>query len=152
MKKEAGFTLIELMIVVAIIGVLASIAIPKFANMVTRSKEAAVRGQLGTVRSAVSIFYSDNDGQFPMHIGVDLTTNSKYLQSLPTISIPGVTEQGNPGHNPSNTDFTNAGHNYRYDWTYFGIMTPWNYDGGSNGEVEVQCTHNDSQGVLWSTY
>jgi prepilin-type N-terminal cleavage/methylation domain-containing protein len=66
MKKVAkGFTLIELMIVVAIIGILAAIAIPKFADLVTKSKEASIKGSLGTIRSAVSIYYSDQEGVYP---------------------------------------------------------------------------------------
>ncbi|HND63455.1 MAG TPA: prepilin-type N-terminal cleavage/methylation domain-containing protein, partial [Elusimicrobiota bacterium] len=57
-----GFTLIELMLVVAIIGLLAAIAIPKFANLVVKAKEASVRGKIGSVRSAMSIYYADNEG------------------------------------------------------------------------------------------
>ena len=64
-KSVKGFTLIELMIVVAIIGILAAIAIPKFADLVTKSKESAVKGSLGSVRSAISIYYSDTEGVFP---------------------------------------------------------------------------------------
>ncbi|MBK7546276.1 MAG: prepilin-type N-terminal cleavage/methylation domain-containing protein [Elusimicrobia bacterium] len=60
-----GFTLIELMLVVAIIGLLASIAIPKFGKLIIRSKEAAVKGKLGSLRSAISIYYAENEGEFP---------------------------------------------------------------------------------------
>src|ERR1051325_10424130 len=89
-KSVKGFTLIELMIVVAIIGILAAIAIPKFADLVTKSKESAVKGSLGSVRSAVSIYYSDTEGVFPStgSLSVALTTGSKYLKSLPFIGIP----------------------------------------------------------------
>ena len=51
-KANKGFTLIELMIVVAIIGILAAIAIPKFADLIRKSNEGATKGNLGATRSA----------------------------------------------------------------------------------------------------
>ena len=45
-KNQKGFTLVELMIVVAIIGVLAAVAIPKFADMLEKSREGATKGNL----------------------------------------------------------------------------------------------------------
>jgi len=53
-KMNKGFTLIELMIVVAIIGILAAIAIPQFANLVAKSQEGRTKANLGTIRSALS--------------------------------------------------------------------------------------------------
>ena len=80
MKKEKGFTLIELMIVVAIIGILAAIAIPRFAQMLEKSREGATKGNLGSLRSAVSIYYSEREGTFPN----DLTTSfTSYLYPIP---------------------------------------------------------------------
>ena len=64
-RGEKGFTLIELMIVVAIIGILAAIAIPKFAQMLEKSREGATKGNLGAIRSAVSIYYGDKEGVWP---------------------------------------------------------------------------------------
>jgi prepilin-type N-terminal cleavage/methylation domain-containing protein len=63
--SSRGFTLIELMIVSAILAILAMIALPKFANLIDRSREASMKGALGSLRSALSIYYADNDGVYP---------------------------------------------------------------------------------------
>src|SRR5579859_8016033 len=82
-----GFTLIELMIVVAIIGILAAIAIPKFAQLVTKSKEGATKGSVGSIRSALSIYYGDMEGLYPVS-SYALTINGKYLANIPFAKVP----------------------------------------------------------------
>ncbi len=65
LRSKKGFTLVELMIVVAIIGILAGIAIPRYMNFIRRSREGATKGNLGAVRSALNIYYSDTEGLYP---------------------------------------------------------------------------------------
>ncbi len=59
-SNEAGFTLIELVIVIVILGILASVAIPKYEDMREQARTATLKGQLGSIRSAVSIQYGRN--------------------------------------------------------------------------------------------
>jgi general secretion pathway protein G len=59
-----GFTLVELLIVIIIIAVLAAIAIPKFANSGTRSKESALRADLKLYRNAIELYKNDT-GVYP---------------------------------------------------------------------------------------
>lgn len=86
-QTQKGFTLIELMIVVAIIGILAAVAIPKFAQMIERAKEGATKSNLGAIRSAVSIYYGKNEGAYPASIASTAafigTADSNYMQELP---------------------------------------------------------------------
>jgi len=62
--NRKGFTLIELMIVVVIIGILAAIAIPNFISMQDRAKEAKTKGAAHTVQLAAEDFAVRNDGVY----------------------------------------------------------------------------------------
>ena len=58
MKREKGFTLIELVMVIVILGILAAVAMPKYVNMQDEAKSAAAKGVIGTIRSAIAIQYA----------------------------------------------------------------------------------------------
>ncbi len=62
--KQKGFTLIELMIVVAIIGILAAIAIPQYNKYVARTQVAEAFALLGPVKQALTLYHQEN-GAFP---------------------------------------------------------------------------------------
>src|ERR1035438_10431281 len=98
LKTKQGFTLIELMIVVAIIGILAAIAIPQFANLVSKSQEGRTKANLGTIRSALSIYYGDTEGWYPTGPGALglLSASARYLNKIPNADLPATTNSA--GH------------------------------------------------------
>ena len=133
-ELRRGFTLIELMIVVAIIGILAAIAIPKFADLINKSKEGSTKGSLSAVRGAIRIYYGDNEGWYPTDTLDCLTANSKYLSEIPLAKLPGT------GHADSSAvkgnALTDAG-----GWAYANNpgSIPW-------GQFLVNCSHEDIKG------
>jgi type IV pilus assembly protein PilE len=82
MKKSSGFTLIELMIVVAIIGILAAIAIPQYTDYITRSQLVEGNTGLSDFRVRMEQYYQDNrkyDGAGLGTCGAAAPTSAQYF-------------------------------------------------------------------------
>ena len=103
---SSGFTLIELMIVVAIIGILAAVAIPKFAEMMRKSKEASTKGAAKNMRSALGVYIADNEGVPP---GALSDFAPKYIESIPTAKLG--------AHHPDSDRILSAVGSNRSDFT-----------------------------------
>ncbi|NQV14289.1 prepilin-type N-terminal cleavage/methylation domain-containing protein [bacterium] len=64
MRKNSGFSLVELMIVIVIIGVLAAVAVPIYNNNVTKAKMSEADAALGSIRTQLRVYYGEN-GDYP---------------------------------------------------------------------------------------
>ncbi|WP_039914823.1 pilin [Cellvibrio mixtus] len=98
MKKSIykGFTLIELMIVVAIIGILAAVALPAYQDYTARSKISEVNLQIGACKNVVSEFMQSNQ-KFPANAGeagCDATIATKYMTAGITVTGAGIVTSG----------------------------------------------------------
>lgn len=65
MKKASGFTLVEILIVVVILGILAAIVIPQFTNASTQAKESRLTSDLQSMRSQIELFKIQHNDDLP---------------------------------------------------------------------------------------
>jgi type IV pilus assembly protein PilA len=169
-KYQKGFTLVELMIVVAIIGILAAVAIPKFAQMLEKSREGATKGNIGALKSAVSNYYADQQGNYPQtHLdtmtwsagpsGALITYPAfipQYMDVIPAVKVTaqntvnGVYATGGPGVGSSAATVTTG------IWSSPAFVATstgqgWKYD-NTAGEMWVNSKLIDMSGNSYTIY
>jgi general secretion pathway protein G len=99
MKTQSGFTLVEILIVVVILGILAAIVIPQFTDASTEAKTSSLCSDLQTVRSQIELYKIQHNDDLPSDAAVGLvlamteqtdidgaagTDYGPYLQKIPT--------------------------------------------------------------------
>jgi general secretion pathway protein G len=99
--RESGFTLIELMIVMAIIGTLTAIAIPSYINAVRHAREAVLKEDLHTIRTAIDSYTVDKE-KAPQSL--DDLVQSGYLKVIPVDPMTGTNDTWMPDSSDTLTD------------------------------------------------
>lgn len=84
---QGGFTLIELVIIIVVLGILSAVAIPKYQNITSEAKEASCRAALGGLRSGITIYYANQavttgTAAWPT-LSVLETTDSVMIHAMP---------------------------------------------------------------------
>jgi general secretion pathway protein G len=85
-RAQAAFTLVELLVVMAIIALLLTIAVPRYMNSVEKSREAVLRANLALTRQMLDKFFEDN-GKYPE--GLDSLVDKHYLRAIPQDPVTG---------------------------------------------------------------
>lgn len=83
-KFSKGFTVIELLMVLVVIALLVSIAVPVVGNSITRAKESVLKENLLVIRKAIDDYYTDT-GRYPENLAI--LSENRYLRKIPDDSI-----------------------------------------------------------------
>ena len=122
-KKRAGFTLIELMIVIAIIAILAAILVPNFLKARAQGQLTACKSNCKNIATALEMYASDNSGRYPTNgVFASQLTNGNYLKTIPTCPAVGSDTYDSPYNSTATPDgfsFYCSGNNHGKAYTGF---------------------------------
>lgn len=105
-QSQRGFTLIELVMVIVILGVLAAVALPKFVDLSGDAKQAAISGAAGALSSAAAINYATASARGATTcLGTAATGCTRLNVATPAATLVGTSAA--PGFNVSSWDYTN---------------------------------------------
>ena len=115
-SARQGFTLVEMLLVITIIGILAALVVPKMMGRSEQARQAAARADIASVKTALDAFEVDN-GFYPKSLGdlLQAPSNAKnwhgpYLEKVPQDPWNDNYEYAYPGkHNPSGFDLFSDG-------------------------------------------
>lgn len=82
--NQRGFATLEVILMVMVIGILASIAVPRFTSVTTSANTAKIQSDLSTIDTAIAIYYMEN-GKYPSNLTTDL---KPYLNDVENIKPP----------------------------------------------------------------
>jgi prepilin-type N-terminal cleavage/methylation domain-containing protein len=140
LRAKKAFTLIELMIVVAIMAILIAVALPKFGDMIEKANLGATMGNLAALRSAISIYYGSNT---VMPDTID-PNNPKFGENL-SGELPFVKATYPAGHSPK-------GNNMVLGTDVPDTMgTGWYYNHGT-GWIYINSTAADLNSICYTVY
>lgn len=83
-KKNKGFTLVELLVVLSILALLLTLAMPRYFTSIEKAKDATLKQDLNTLRESLDKYYADN-GKYPNTL--DDLVEHKYIRKLPVDPI-----------------------------------------------------------------
>jgi len=93
MRKDKGFTLIELMVVIVIIAILAAVALPNFMGATEKARESAVTSAVKALQTSLEMYAVDNNGSYPI-----TTSDSNALTAIQDY-LPNKKFPNNPSNN-----------------------------------------------------
>lgn len=135
------------MIVGAIIGILAAVAIPKFARMLETAREGATRRNISAIRGAVIIYYGDQSGIYPEILS--MSTDYSFSKYMETDVLPAV-----KATHPWDSDYSPSGNTVTYTDDSDGpdsLGSGWLYN-KSEGQIWVNSIAKDSMQRPYSIY
>jgi prepilin-type N-terminal cleavage/methylation domain-containing protein len=137
-EKDKGFTLVELLVVMIIIGILAAIAIPVFMNQRKKAVDTAARSDVSTLGKEISTYYVD--ATTVLATG-DITGPLEGRYAIKTQDVGKVSKGVNYNRLvPGGTDVTTASQNWCVEVTVTGGTKPVISYSAKNGLQDVACT------------
>jgi general secretion pathway protein G len=125
-RRQTGFTLVELLVVIAMITILAAMAVVQYRNSVQRTQEATLKTNLFRMRDAIDQYYADK-GKYPSSL--DTLVSEQYLRRIPVDpftnsadswqTVPAEPDPANPSAEPGIYDVKSGAQGTALDGTNF---------------------------------